>query len=558
MVRSAGPREVHPATGLELRCRGWRQEGLLRLLENTVHNGERPEELIIYGGTGQAARNWDCFETIVECLLDLEDDETLVIQSGKPVARFRGSVDSPRVVTANTNLVGRWATWDTFRELKGRNLISYGQYTAGAWQFIGQQGLVQSTFETLAACAREHFDDQLRGRLVVTAGLGAMGGAQPLAITLNRGVGLICEVDEERVDRRIAGKYLDEKTADLEEAIARALEAKEAGVARSIAIVGNAAELLPRMLELGVRPDVVTDQTSAHDALYGYVPAGLTLAEANDLRELDPDAYEARSYESIVRHVKAMAEFESSGAVVFEYGNAIREQAARGGFEDAEKLGGFVAMFIRPAFCIGRGACRWIALSGDEADITAIDKAILEEFADDDSVTDWIRVAMENVPHQGLPARTTWFNYSQRARFGSMVNGMVASGEVSAPVAMTRDHLDSGSVAQPTRETEGMLDGTDAVADWPILNALLNASGGADLVAVHQGGGSGMGGSISAGATVIFDGTERAQRMLDRVLRTDPGIGVIRHADAGYESALKVIQESDLVAPMLEAGGTDE
>lgn len=553
-MSGAKPRRVKATRGTELRCKGWRQEGILRLLENTLENAEKPEELIVYGGTGQAARNWDCFERIVDCLLDLEDDETLVIQSGKPVARFRLSVDSPRVVTANTNLVGQWATWEYFHDLKKRGLISYGQYTAGAWQFIGQQGLIQSTYETIAVCAREHFGGTMAGRVVVTAGLGAMGGSQPLAITMQDGIALVCEVDEARVDRRIEAGYLDLKAHDLDAALKLVEEAKQKRQALSVGLVGNAAELLPAMLERGMEPDIVTDQTSAHDALNGYVPEGLSLAEADALRESDPEEYERRSLASMRHHVEAMLAFRDRGAITFEYGNAIRQQAERGGLETDKPFGGFVQMFIRPSFCIGRGSCRWIALSGDERDIRAIDEAVLEEFADEAEVRDWIRVAMERVPHQGLAARTTWLDYGQRIRFGTMVNGMVARGEVSAPVAMTRDHLDSGAVAQPTRETEGMRDGTDGVADWPILNALLNASGGADLVAVHQGGGSGMGGSISAGATVIMDGTERAQRMLERVLRTDPGIGVIRHADAGYESSLDLVGESDLVAPMIDSG----
>ena len=522
------------------------------MLENTVANGERPHDLVIYGGTGQAARDWACFDVIVASLKDLGSDETLVIQSGKPVARFRTTEDSPRVLTANANLVGRWATWETFHELKARGLIMYGQYTAGAWQYIGQQGILQSTYETLAECARQRFGGSLAGRVVLTSGLGAMGGAQPLAISLLGGVSLVCEVDEARADRRIAAGYLESKTDSVEEARRLVDDALAAGQPRSIGLIGNAAELLPELVGCGFRPDIVTDQTSAHDARYGYVPAGRSVREAEILRESDPERHEREALASIRIHVEAMLAFQGGGAVVFEYGNAIREQAERAGLESAFGFQGFVPLFIRPNFCVGRGPLRWIALSGDAADIRTIDEAILAEFAADRSITNWIEIAMDRVPHQGLPARTSWFAYGQRLEFGSLVNRLVSEGRVSAPVAISRDHLDAGSVAQPTRETENMLDGSDAVADWPILNALLNAVGGADLVAVHQGGGSGMGGSISAGVTITVDGTERTQARLERVLRSDPGIGVIRHADAGYESSLELVRTSDLRAPMLE------
>jgi urocanate hydratase len=543
---------VRAAHGTELRCRGWRQEGLLRMLENTVQNGERPSELIIYAATGQAARNWECFDEIVACLMRLGDDETLVIQSGKPVGIFRTTEASPRVVVANTQLVGRWATWETFHELKARDLIMYGQYTAGDWQFIGQQGVVQSTFETLAACARKHFGGTLDGRVFLSAGLGGMGGAQPLAARVLGAVALLVEVDPERVRRRLELGYVERSTDSIEEALAWVERSLAAGEPGSMALLGNAADVLPALLERGFAPDVVTDQTSAHDARYGYVPAGRSVDDAKRLRAEDPARHEAEALASMCRHVGAMVGFQERGAVVFEYGNALREQAARAGQANANDFGGFVQMFIRPSFEIGRGPCRWIALSGDPADIRAVDEAMLEEFADDDSVGRWIRIAMDHVPHQGLPARTSWLDYRQRVRFGLMVNRMVASGAVSAPMAMTRDHLDSGAVAQPTRETEGMRDGSDAVADWPVLNAMLNVAGGADLVALHQGAGSGMGGSISAGVTLILDGTPEAAAKAERVLRTDPGIGVIRHADAGYELALDMVRDSDIVAPMLE------
>ena len=548
-------RRVLPATGSDIRCRGWRQEGLLRLLENTVANGQKPEELIIYGGTGQAARDWDCYRVITQSLMDLRDDETLVIQSGKPVARFTTTPGAPRVLTANANLVPRWATWSVFHELKARGLTMYGQYTAGAWQYIGRQGILQSTYETLAECARQSFDGTLRGRTVLTAGLGAMGSAQPLAFSFLGGAAIICEVDEKQARATVDANYLDNTTSDPAEAMRLVQQAASSGEAISVGLIGNAADLLPDLFERGLRPDIVTDQTSAHDERYGYVPSGYSVDEADELRRTDPERYEREALTSIRRHVEAMLDFQSAGSVVFEYGNAIREQAARAGLDRAFDFSGFVPLYIRPNFSIGRGPCRWIALSGNPKDIEVIDLAILNEFPDD-TITNWIKIAMDRVSHQGLPARTSWFAYGQRLQFGTLVNRLVREGTLTAPVAMSRDHLDSGSVAQPTRETENMMDGSDAIADWPILNALLNTAAGADLVALHQGGGSGMGGSISAGMTIVIDGSEATQERLERVLRTDPGIGVIRHADAGYASSLKVIAEGDLTAPMLEAAGT--
>jgi urocanate hydratase len=539
---------------LDLRCKGWRQEGLLRLLENTVANGQKPEELIIYGGTGQAARDWDCYGVITQSLRDLRDDETLVIQSGKPVARFTTTPAAPRVLTANANLVPRWATWSVFHELKARGLTMFGQYTAGAWQYIGRQGILQSTYETLAECARQSFDGTLRGRTVLTSGLGAMGSAQPLAFSFLGGAAIICEVDETQVRATVDADYLDHTTSDPAEAMRLVQRAAAAGEAVSVGLIGNAADVLADLFRRGFRPDVVTDQTSAHDERYGYVPSGYSVDEANELRRTDPERYDQEALSSIRRHVEAMLEFQAAGSVVFEYGNAIREQAARAGLDRAFDFSGFVPLYIRPNFSIGRGPCRWIALSGNPKDIEVIDVAILDEFADD-TITSWIKIAMDRVRHQGLPARTSWFAYAQRLQFGTLVNRLVREGSVTAPVAMSRDHLDSGSVAQPTRETENMLDGSDAIADWPILNALLNTAAGADLVALHQGGGSGMGGSISAGMTIVIDGSDATQERLDRVMRTDPGIGVIRHADAGYASSLKVIAEDDLAAPMLQAAG---
>jgi urocanate hydratase len=554
-VTVGAARTVRPATGPALRCRGWRQEGLLRMLENTVAIGERPADLVIYGGAAQAARNWDCYDTIVATLRDLGDDETLLMQSGKPVARFRTTPDSPRVLTSSTQLVPRWATWDVFHDLQARGLMMYGQYTAGAWQYIGRQGILQSTYETLAECARQHFGGTLRHRIVLTAGLGAMGSAQPLAVEFLGGVSLICEVDEAKVRKSLDAGYLRTATADIGEAVRLVNAAATSGDALSVALHANAADALPRLHETGLRPDVVTDQTAAHDALDGYIPAGYTVGEATALRIRDPDRYQREALASIRTHLAAMLAYQDTGSVVFEYGNAIREQAARAGHDGAFGFSGFVPLYIRPNLCVARGACRWLALSGDPADIETIDRAMLERFAGDASVTDWIGIAMARVPHQGLPARTSWLDYRQRLEFATMVNGLVAAGALAAPVAMSRDHLDAGSVAQPTRETENMLDGSDAVADWPVLNALVNTAAGGDLVALHQGGGSGMGGSVSAGLTIIIDGTDRTQARLDRVLRTDPGLGVIRHADAGYPASLAAVAENGLAAPMLPGPG---
>ena len=554
-VTVGAARTVRPATGPALRCRGWRQEGLLRMLENTVAIGERPADLVIYGGAAQAARNWDCYDTIVATLRDLGDDETLLMQSGKPVARFRTTPDSPRVLTSSTQLVPRWATWDVFHDLQARGLMMYGQYTAGAWQYIGRQGILQSTYETLAECARQNFGGTLRHRIVLTAGLGAMGSAQPLAVECLGGVSLICEVDEAKVRKSLDAGYLRAATADTGEAVRLVNAAAADGEALSVALHANAADALPRLHETGLRPDVVTDQTAAHDALDGYIPAGYTVGEATALRSRDPDRYQREALASIRTHLAAMLAYQDTGSVVFEYGNAIREQAARAGHDGAFGFSGFVPLYIRPNLCVARGACRWLALSGDPADIETIDRAMLERFAGDASVTDWIGIAMARVPHQGLPARTSWLDYRQRLEFATMVNGLVAAGALAAPVAMSRDHLDAGSVAQPTRETENMLDGSDAVADWPVLNALVNTAAGGDLVALHQGGGSGMGGSVSAGLTIIIDGTDRTQARLDRVLRTDPGLGVIRHADAGYPASLVAVAENGLAAPMLPGPG---
>lgn len=548
---------VAPETGGKLRCRGWRQEGLLRLLENTIANGERPDDLVIYGGSAQAVRNWDCYRVTASSLRELDGDQTLVMQSGKPVAIFRTTPDSPRVLVSTAQLVPRWATWPVFHRLRAQGLIMYGQYTAGAWQYIGRQGILQSTYETLAECARQHFGGTLRGRVVLTAGLGAMGSAQPTAGEFLGGVVIACEVDPAKIGRAVQAGYVRTALDDVSETVALAREAARAGEPLSVGLLGNAADLLPALREAGLRPDVVTDQTSAHDAREGYVPSGLSVAQAAALRGSDPVRHEQLALASIRRHVEALRGYQDDGAVVFEYGNAIREQAELAGMahEEAFAIDGFVPLFIRPNLCIGRGPCRWVALSGDAGDIEVIDRALIAEFAGDPAITGWIQIAMTRVAHQGLPARTSWLAYPQRLRFATLVNQLVADGRVSAPVALSRDHLDAGSVAQPTRETEGMRDGSDAIADWPVLNALLNTAAGADLVALHHGGGSGIGGSISAGMTVIIDGTEDAQPRLERVLRTDPGIGVIRYADAGYEASIRAVADSDLVAPMLAAGG---
>jgi urocanate hydratase len=554
MHPGVGPATVVTAeTGSTLRCRGWRQEGLLRMLENTIANGERPADLVIYGGSAQAVRNWECYRVTASSLRELAGDETLVMQSGKPVAVFRTTPDAPRVLVSTAQLVPRWATWAVFHQLREQGLIMYGQYTAGAWQYIGRQGILQSTYETLAECARQHFGGTLRGRVMLTAGLGAMGSAQPTAGEFLGGVVIACEVDPAKIDRAVRAGYVRTALQDVPHAVALARQAARAGEPASAALLGNAADLLPALRRAGLRPDVVTDQTSAHDARDGYVPSGLSVAEAAALRARDPQQCEQLAMASIRRHVETLRRYQDDGAVVFEYGNAIREQAERAGLahEEAFAIDGFVPLFIRPNLCIARGPCRWVALSGDPADITVIDRMLLTEFSGDQSVTTWIKIAMARVPHQGLPARTSWFACAQRLRFATLVNRLVADGQVSAPVAFSRDHLDAGSVAQPTRETERMRDGSDAVADWPVLNALLNTAAGADLVALHHGGGSGIGGSISAGMTVIIDGTEATQRRLERVLRTDPGIGVIRYADAGYEASVKAASENGLVAPML-------
>ena len=547
------PRPVRAPRGKEISCRGWGQEAALRMLMNNLDPevAERPQDLVVYGGGGKAARNWSCFEALVSSLRRLGSDETLLVQSGKPVGVFRTHADAPRVLIANANLVPHWATADEFRRLEGLGLTMYGQMTAGSWIYIGTQGILQGTYECFAAAARKHFGGSLRGRLVVTAGLGGMGGAQPLAATMNAATFLAAEVDESRIDKRLATGYLDEKFGDIDQAIARALELKEQGAARSLGVVANAADLLARLIARGIVPDVLTDQTSAHDELNGYVPNRMTLGEALALRRSHPDRYQAEAYRTMAEHMRAMLELQRRGAVTFDYGNNLRGQAIKAGVADAFEVVGFVPLYIRPLFCEGKGPFRWAALSGAPADIERSDRAILETFPENEALCRWIRMAQERVQFQGLPARICWLGYGERARFGLILNELVARGEISAPIVIGRDHLDSGSVASPNRETEGMRDGSDAIADWPLLNALLNTAAGATWVSIHHGGGVGIGYSLHAGMVVVADGTADAARRLERVLTTDPGTGVMRHADAGYEEAINCARRTGLPIPML-------
>ncbi|MCA1035435.1 urocanate hydratase [Bacillus infantis] len=542
--------------GNQLNTKGWQQEAALRMLMNNLDPdvAEMPDKLVVYGGIGKAARNWESFDAIVETLKKLENDETLLVQSGKPVAVFKSHSDAPRVLIANSNLVPAFANWETFHELDRKGLMMYGQMTAGSWIYIGSQGIVQGTYETFAELSNQHFGGSLKGTITVTAGLGGMGGAQPLAVTMNGGVCIGIEVDETRIDRRIETGYTDMKTDSLEDAISLAEQAKKEGKALSIGLVGNAAEILPKMLQRNFIPEVLTDQTSAHDPLNGYIPEGMELGEAEDLRAADPAEYVKRSKSSMAVHVRAMLEMMNKGAITFDYGNNIRQVAKDEGVEDAFAFPGFVPAYIRPQFCEGKGPFRWAALSGDPEDIYKTDRAILREFSDNEHLCNWIRMAQEKIQFQGLPSRICWLGYGERARFGKILNDMVASGELSAPVVIGRDHLDSGSVASPNRETESMLDGSDAVSDWPILNALINAVGGATWVSLHHGGGVGMGYSQHSGVVIVADGTKEAEKRLERVLTTDPGMGVVRHADAGYELAKKTAREKGIRMPMLDKG----
>ncbi|PJN88864.1 urocanate hydratase [Bacillus sp. mrc49] len=545
--------------GTDLHTKGWQQEAVLRMLMNNLDPevAERPEDLVVYGGIGKAARNWECFDAIVKSLKELEDDETLLVQSGKPVAIFKTHTDAPRVLLANSNIVPAYANWETFHELDKKGLMMYGQMTAGSWIYIGSQGIVQGTYETFAELAKQHFNSSLKGTITLTAGLGGMGGAQPLAVTMNGGVCIGIDVDETRIDRRIETRYTDVKTDSLDEAIRLATEAKHAGKALSIGLIGNASDLLPEMIARNFIPDVLTDQTSAHDPLNGYTPSGMNMVEAAELRSANPDEYIKLSKASMAKHVSAMLEMMEKGAITFDYGNNIRQVAKDEGVENAFDFPGFVPAYIRPQFCEGKGPFRWVALSGDPEDIYKTDQAILREFADNEHLCNWIKMAQEKIQFQGLPSRICWLGYGERARFGKILNDMVASGELKAPIVIGRDHLDSGSVASPNRETEAMKDGSDVVADWPILNAMVNAVGGATWVSVHHGGGVGMGYSMHAGVVIVADGTKEAGTRIERVLTTDPGMGVVRHVDAGYELAEKTAREKGIQIPMLNKGNDE-
>ncbi|MDO7266303.1 urocanate hydratase [Shouchella clausii] len=550
---------IRAKRGTALTAKGWVQEAALRMLMNNLDEevAEHPDQLVVYGGIGKAARNWPSYHSIVSSLTTLDNDETLLIQSGKPVAVFKTHEDAPRVLLANSNLVPAWANWETFHELDKKGLTMYGQMTAGSWIYIGSQGIVQGTYETFAECARQHFGGSLKGTITVTAGLGGMGGAQPLAVTMANGVAICVDVDRSRIDKRMETNYLDIVAHTLTEAIEEAELAKKEGIPLSIGLVGNAAEVLPEMLDRGFVPDIVTDQTSAHDPLNGYLPKGFTLEQGQVLRRQDPQAYISLAKKSMAEHVEAMLELKKRGAIVFDYGNNIRQVAFDEGIRDAFSFPGFVPAYIRPQFCEGKGPFRWVALSGDPADIDKTDEVILQEFADNEPLCQWIRMARRHISFQGLPARICWLGYGERARFGKRINEMVASGELSAPIVIGRDHLDAGSVASPNRETEAMKDGSDAVADWPILNALVNTAAGASWVSVHHGGGVGMGYSLHAGMVVVADGTAEAARRLERVLTTDPGLGVVRHADAGYQKAIETAKATGIVIPALAREGKE-
>jgi urocanate hydratase len=542
---------IRAPRGTTISCKGWQQEAALRMLMNNLDPdvAERPEDLVVYGGTGKAARSWEAFDAIVNALRQLADDETLLVQSGKAVAVFRTHRSAPRVLIANANLVGRWATWENFRELERLGLTMYGQMTAGSWIYIGSQGILQGTYETFGSVARRHFGGSLEGRLILTAGLGGMGGAQTLAGTMNGAVVLAVEVDEGRVDKRIATRYCDRKTASIDEAVEWAMSAKDGKEALSIALIGNAADVLPQLAARGVVPDILTDQTSAHDMLNGYVPAGLPLNEALALRAADPSRYVELSTASAVVHVEAMLELQRMGAIAFDYGNNIRTVARDAGLIRAFDIPGFVPEYIRPLFCEGKGPFRWVALSGDPRDIARTDDLVLDLFPHDEHLRRWITLARERVSFQGLPARICWLGQGERARFGVALNDLVASGEISAPIVIGRDHLDTGSVASPFRETESMRDGSDAIADWPILNAMLNVASGASWVSFHHGGGVGIGNSLHAGQVIVADGTQEMRVRLERVLTNDPGLGVARHADAGYDTAIATAAAHDIRIP---------
>ena len=545
---------IRAPRGTKISCKGWLQEAALRMLMNNLDPdvAERPEELIVYGGRGKAARNEECYHAIVKSLKALENDETLLIQSGKPVGVFKTHSNAPRVLLANSNLVGNWATWEHFDELEKKGLMMFGQMTAGSWIYIGSQGILQGTYETFAEAARQHFDGNLEGRLVVTGGLGGMGGAQPLAATMNGGTFLAAEIDPKRIKKRLETGYCDEISDNIDQAIDTAVEWKNSKTGKSIAVVANIVDLLERLIERNIIPDLLTDQTSAHDPLIGYIPQELSLEEAGRLREENPEKYLQKSYSSMAKHVRAMLTLKDKGAHTFDYGNNLRARAKEAGVENAFDFPGFVPAYVRPLFCEGKGPFRWVALSGDPNDIAETDKIILELFPEDKGLSRWINMAQERVQFQGLPARICWLGYGERARAGLAFNELVKSGKVKAPIVIGRDHLDSGSVASPNRETEGMKDGTDAVADWPILNALLNTAAGASWVSFHHGGGVGMGYSLHAGMVVVADGTDEAAERLERVLTTDPGTGIMRHVDAGYGKARKVAKESNVKVGIVE------
>ena len=547
-------KEIKAMRGTKLRCKGWRQEAILRMLENNLENAEIPEELIVYGGTGKAARDWESYEKIVETLKRLENDETLVIQSGKPVAVFKTWENSPRVIIANANIVPHWSTWEKFHELEELGLIMYGQMTAGSWCYIGTQGIIQGTYETFAACAKKHFDGTLKGKIVLTGGLGGMGGAQPLAITMNGGICIAVECDKSRIERRLRAGFCDMVIEDIDKAVELAMDAKEKQKPLSIAVLGNCADTHPYLVESEFLPDVVTDQTSAHDELNGYVPAGFygdNIDEAYKLRKTNPEKYKKLSFESMKKHCEAMVAFQKKGAIVFDYGNNLRGQAKKAGFKDAFSYPGFVVAYIRPMLAVGRGPFRWLALSGDPQDIIKTDNKVIELFPEDKTLVNWIKLAEKHLPWEGLPARVCWLGYGEREKFALEINRMIREGEIG-PIAITRDHLDSGSVASPYRETEGMKDGSDVIADWPLLNALLNCAAGADNVAIHNGGGVGIGLSTHAGMVVVCDGTKETDERIKRVFKTDPGIGIVRHADAGYEEAIELVRKTDIDMPMLK------
>ncbi|EPZ37533.1 Urocanate hydratase [Anoxybacillus ayderensis] len=546
-------RRIQAKKGLELECKGWEQEAALRMLYNNLNPevAEKPEELIVYGGIGKASRNWEAFDAIVRTLRTLENDETLLIQSGKPVGVFKTHERAPRVLLSNSVLVPKWATWEHFHELDRKGLIMYGQMTAGSWIYIGTQGILQGTYETFAAVAKQHFGGTLKGTITLTAGLGGMGGAQPLAVTMNEGIVIAVEIDPNRIQKRMDTKYCDRMTYSLDEALRWAQEAKEKGEALSIGLVGNAAEVHHELLTRGVHIDIVTDQTSAHDPLNGYVPEGLSLEEAAELRKNNPEQYVRRSKQSMAKHVEAMLEFQKRGAIVFDYGNNIRQVAKDEGVENAFAFPGFVPAYIRPLFCEGKGPFRWAALSGDPEDIYRTDELIKELFPENEALLRWIDMAQKKVAFQGLPARICWLGYGERVKMGLAINELVRKGEVKAPIVIGRDHLDCGSVASPNRETEAMRDGSDAVGDWAVLNALINTAAGGSWISFHHGGGVGMGYSLHAGMVVVADGTDLAKERLERVLTTDPGMGIIRHADAGYERAIEVAKEMNVHIPML-------